>query len=307
MEYDEWGFVSATDGTRLFYGLRGAGSARLSADDPEQRSVAGSDVVLVDGIGCDGWAWRYLQPFFARRHRVVHWHYRGHGRSGAPQDRRRTDVPTLADDLRCVMDGLAVHRGIVVGHSMGCQVALEMYRKHPQRFKALILIAGSYGRVTETFHGSDLLAQWLPTIIETVEQHRGLVRALWGRVPHWLAFRVAKLMREIDGLNVGEQDFRQYTEHVASMSPDLFLEMLQHAGDHSAEDVLPTVTAPTLVVAGRQDTFTPHALARHMADAIPHAAYFELPTATHAAPVEQPEAIQQRIERFLSERLDEPV
>ena len=38
-------------------------------------------IVLSDGIGCDGFAWKYLQPHLAKTHRVLHWHYRAHGRS----------------------------------------------------------------------------------------------------------------------------------------------------------------------------------------------------------------------------------
>ena len=42
-----------------------------------------------NGIGCDGFAWKYLVRDFAARHRIVRWHYRGHGRSGIPEDRSR--------------------------------------------------------------------------------------------------------------------------------------------------------------------------------------------------------------------------
>ena len=67
MSYDRERFVEAEDGTRLFVEERGEG-------DPA--------IVLTDGIGCDGFAWRYLVPRLSERHRVVHWHFRGHGRSG---------------------------------------------------------------------------------------------------------------------------------------------------------------------------------------------------------------------------------
>ena len=70
MQYDERGFTTAADGTRLFYGVRGSGPG----------------LVLLDGIGCDGWAWTPIQPHLALRNRVVHVHYRGHG------DRTEDDI-----------------------------------------------------------------------------------------------------------------------------------------------------------------------------------------------------------------------
>lgn len=287
MEYDRQGFATAGDGTRLFYGVRGAGPA----------------VVLNDGIGCDGFAWKYLQPHLATDHRVVHWHYRAHGRSGLPVDPGRIDLPAHARDLLAVLDALEVDRAVLVGHSMGTQVALETYRLAPERVAGLVLVCGSYGKVTATFHGSDMLKQVLPAILDAVERRKGLARALWGRLPSRLAFHIARLSKEVDALAIREEDFRPYMEHVSAMDPSIFLGMLRLAGEHTAEDLLARIEAPTLVISAERDTFTPAALAQHMAEAIPGAELFVLRGASHAAPIEQPVAIQLRIDKFLRERV----
>jgi pimeloyl-ACP methyl ester carboxylesterase len=288
MEYDRQGFAGASDGTRIFWGTRGQGPA----------------VVLNDGIGCDGFAWKYLQPHLASSHRVVHWQYRAHGRSGFPADRARIDLPAHARDLISVLDALEVDDAVLVGHSMGTQVALETYRLAPDRVRGLVLVCGSYGKVTATFHGSDVLKQVLPALLDAVERRKGLARALWGRIPAKLAFHIARLSKEVDSLAIREEDFRPYMEHIATMEPSMFLAMLRHAGDHTAEDLLPNITAPTLVISAERDTFTPPALAEHMAHEIPGAELFMLRGASHAAPIEQPVAIQLRIDKFFRERID---
>lgn len=288
MEYDRQGFATAGDGTRLFWGERGEGRPAI---------------VLNDGIGCDGFAWKYLQPHLAQSHRVVHWHYRAHGRSGLPVDAARIDLPAHARDCLAVLDALEVERAVLVGHSMGTQVALETYRLAPSRVAGLVLVCGSYGRVTSTFHGSDVLKQVLPSLLDAVERRRGLARALWGRIPPRLAFQIAKLSKEVDTLAIREEDFRPYMEHVSAMEPSVFLAMLRHAGEHTAEDLLPRIDVPALVIAAERDTFTPAALAQHMAEAIPDAEHFLLRGASHAAPIEQPVALQLRIDKFLAERV----
>ena len=287
MDYERQGFATAGDGTRLFFGASGAGSA----------------IILNDGIGCDGFAWKYLQPHLAAHHQVVHWHYRAHGRSGLPTDPARIDLTAHARDLLAVLDANGLEDAVLVGHSMGTQVALETYRLAPERVRALVLLCGSYGKVTATFHGSDMLKQVLPTVLDVVERRKGIARALWGRIPSRLAFKIAKLSKEVDALAIREEDFRPYLEHVSSMEPQIFLSMLRHAGEHTAEDLLERITAPTLVVAAERDNFTPPVLARHMAETIPDAELFELRGASHAAPIEQPVAIQLRIDKFLSERV----
>lgn len=259
-------------------------------------------LVLNDGIGCDGFAWRYLQPFYADRYRVVHWHYRGHGRSGPPVDRARLDIATLARDLRVVLDHNDVGEAILLGHSMGTQVCLEGYRLMPERIRGLVLMCGSFGRVTHTFHGTDLLSQVLPKVIEQAQQRTGLARALWSAVPPAMAFRLARISGEVDGDTIREEDFRSYWEHIQVMDPHVFLPMLRNAGDHDAADLLPEIDAATLVLAAEHDTFTPAELAREMADAIPDAEYMLIRGGSHAAPVEQPVTLQLRIDKFLLER-----
>lgn len=273
----------------MFWGIRGNGAA----------------MVLSDGIGCDGWAWNQLHAHFAESHRVLHWHYRGHGRSGSPRDPRRIDVPSLADDLIHVMDTVDMPEAILVGHSMGTQVCLEALRTHRSRVRALILLAGSYGRVTRTFHGSDALEAWLPAVIETVRRYKGLARAIWGRIPPRISYRIAKMRGEIDALSLSEDVFVEYMEHLASMDPDLFLAMLERAGEHTAEDLLPSIAVPTLIVSGELDTFTPSYLSDRMAETIPNSEYLRIPGATHAAPIEQPVIVATRIDKFLRERLKE--
>lgn len=288
MLYERESFVEAEDGTRLFVEELGAGEP---------------PVVLTDGIGCDGFAWRYLAPRLAERHRVVHWHFRGHGRSGPPADPDRVSIEDLARDLRRVCEACGIERPVIASHSMGVQVALEYYRQNPDAVGALILMCGTFGKITTTFHGTDLLDQVLPSLMRGATRFPGLARAIWGRVPAALAFRVACAGRELDGERIQEDDFHRYWEHAALMNPNVFLRMLHYAGEHDAKGFLCDMDIATLVVAAERDTFTPMELADEMAHAIPNAELEVIEEASHAAPVEQPDRIADRVEEFLSSRL----
>jgi pimeloyl-ACP methyl ester carboxylesterase len=233
----------------------------------------------------------------------VHWHFRGHGRSGPPADPARLGIENLAEDLRTVRDTLGFERPVIAAHSMGVQVALEYYRQHPNDVAGLVLMCGTFGKITTTFHGTDLLDQVLPGLLRGTELFPSVARALWGRVPAALAFRVACAGRELDRDRIREEDFERYWEHSALMNPDVFLRMLRAAGRHDAKEFLNDVRAPTLVVAAERDTFTPMALADEMARSIPEAELEVIEDASHAAPVEQPRRIVDRVEEFLSARV----
>ena len=287
MEYDREGFVEAADGTRLFYEELGEGEP---------------PVILTDGIGCDGFAWRYLAPRLARSQRVIHWHFRGHGRSGPPRDRAQLSIEDLARDLGRICEQVDAEKPVIAAHSMGVQVALEYYRQNPGSVAGLVLMCGTYGQITSTFHGTDLLDQLLPGLVRGMRMFPGMARAVWGRVPAAMAFRVACAGRELDAERIQEEDFERYWEHASLMDPGVFLPMLQHAGRHDARAFLAEVRVPTLVVAAEHDTFTPMPLAEEMAAAIPDAELVVIEEASHAAPVEQPDLIAEHIEDFLAER-----
>ena len=79
--------------------------------------------------------------------------------------------------------------------------------------------------------------------------------------------------------------------------------MLRSAGEHSAADLLPRVDVPALVIAGDNDSFTPPRYAEEMAASLPQGELCMVSGGTHVVPLERPEFVRDRIERFLRERV----
>jgi pimeloyl-ACP methyl ester carboxylesterase len=278
------GFCEGDDGTRIHWSVVGQGAPTL---------------VCNDGIGCDGFAWKYVVRDFAPRHRIVRWHYRGHGRSGIPKDRARVTFDDLCSDLRAVLRATATKEAVLLGHSMGVQVALEAHRRIPEAVLGLVLICGSHGLPLDTFHDSKALKTILPAMITAADRWPEATNLIWKMAASGeLAYQLATHL-EVNGRLVRREDFMPYFRHLASMDPHVFLAMLQHASTHSARDHLPQVDVPTLIVAGTEDTFTPYRLSEEMEERIPGAELLTVPGGSHVAPIEQPELITLRLEKFL--------
>ena len=295
-------FARGADGTRLYFHrqIRRAASAGAPAD-VNSTGPAGLTALLCDGLACDGFIWKYLWDELAGSMNVAHSHYRGHGRSGLPIDTDQIGVHALADDVDSVRRELGDPPVVLIGHSLGTQVALEAYRRRPEGIAALVLLCGSFGRVTYTFKGSEMLASVLPNLIAFATAHPIVARAIWSSVPPKVAIAVARLTGDINLAQVRFEDVEPYFQHVSIVDFELFLRMLRAAGEHSAEDILAQVRVPVLVIAGAKDSFTPAAVSEAMAQAIPGAELSVMASGTHLAPLEHHREISARIAEFLTQ------
>ncbi|MCP5082237.1 MAG: alpha/beta fold hydrolase, partial [Alphaproteobacteria bacterium] len=95
-------------------------------------------IVLVHGLGCDH---SFMAPqfeAFAGNHRIVTIDLRGHGSSDKPQ--QAYTIPAFAEDLAWGLHALALEQAVVVGHSMGGAVGLELAAKRPEQLAGLVVL-----------------------------------------------------------------------------------------------------------------------------------------------------------------------
>lgn len=285
------GFAVSRDQTPIFYEVAG-------------RYRPATTLIFCDGIGCTGYVWRYLQRMLAEDYRTVHLHYRGHGQTPAPKDPERVSVSDLADDVVTVLDACETEQAVLCGHSMGVQVCLETFRRAPERVAGLMLFCGSYGNPLRTFKGKRSLEELLPLLRFTVGRMPHLVTTFWTHlIPTEIAYQIATRV-EINGPLIRREDFWPYLEGMAKIDVRLFLNMLAAAGRHTAREILPSVNVPTLVVAGRRDSFTPVSLSEEMHQLIPASELHIVEDGSHTAPIEKPAEVLARVQDFLRRRLE---
>src|SRR5580698_5214002 len=158
----------------------------------EDTHTALPPLVLVHGCGFDHGSLANQAVFFSKSHRVVSVDLRGHGESDAPQ--QDYTMASFADDLAWLCTELALVKPIVVGHSMGGNVALELAARYPELVSSIVLIDSvvfppqsfrdALRPVLQALGGSDyaavcrqaMLSTCLPTDDET--QKRMLIASL---------------------------------------------------------------------------------------------------------------------------------
>ncbi len=87
-------------------------------------------ILLIHGTGASGHSWSGLIPLLATDYHVISFDLPGHGfskRGGT----RRAQLPTIAYDLSILMHDMDLSPALVIGHSAGAAIALELTQHIP--------------------------------------------------------------------------------------------------------------------------------------------------------------------------------
>ncbi len=105
---------------------------------------AGVPVVLSNGLGAPVEAWPEVIDQ-VDTYRVVSWDHRGLGGSERPGDEARITVADHSDDMTAVMDAFGIDAAIIIGWSLGVNVAFDFAQRHPQRVAGVLAVGGVPG------------------------------------------------------------------------------------------------------------------------------------------------------------------
>lgn len=245
-----------------------------------QRAGGGPPLILLHGILSDSRAWNRQLADLASDYTVVAWDAPGAGQSSDPSESFGSD--DYADCLSAFMEALELDQAHVLGLSWGGVLAQELYRRHPERVRSLIL--------------ADTYAGWKGSLPEAVCEERleaclresELPPAEW--VPGWLP----GLLTE----NAPQELRDEVAEVMSDFHPTGYRAMALALVEVDTRDLLPQIRVPTLLLWGEADERAPLSVAQQLRDAIPSARLVVIPQAGHESNVEQPTRFNAAVREF---------
>lgn len=105
----------------------------------------GRSLLLLHGLASSQRIWDLMVPALARRSEVVTYDARGHGLSSKPRSGYGFDRVT--DDALAVIRALRLSRPVVIGHSWGAMVALELAVRRAAAVAGAILVDGGLAAI----------------------------------------------------------------------------------------------------------------------------------------------------------------
>ena len=243
----------------------------------------GPPVVFLHAFPLNRTMWASQVTGLSDRYRVITIDLRGHGESEAPMWRYTLDQ--FAEDVIGLLEHLGIAKATFVGLSMGGYILFALYRRRPELFQALVLAdtratadtpdakAARFSMAQIAYRrGAPAIAElMLPKLLSPAScEHR------------------ADLREHLRTIITGNQ--------VSGIVGDLMA--MEERPDSTS--LLPTISLPTLVIAGEEDLASPPEEVESMANQIPGSTFVRIPQAGHLSNMENPGAFNAAILTFLT-------
>lgn len=253
----------------------------ISYDDTGSSQTA---LLFIHGFPLDRTLWSAQTRAFADVARVIAPDLRGFGESPLPSGPVTMD--TYADDLHDLIDALGIPCAVVAGLSMGGYIAFAFYRRYASSVRALILAdTRALPDSPEAKKGRD------DSVV--LARSNGAAAVAKKMFPKMLTAQTIAEDAEVAN-TVRTLMSRQPAEGVIAA-----LIALRDRPDSTP--TLAQVAVPTLIIVGAEDTLTPPKDSEQMRDGIRGAQLAVIPNAAHLSNLEQPEAFNQAVRKFLKE------
>src|SRR5512136_139975 len=107
----------------------------------ESTGVGDPALLFIHGWTADHTDWDLQVKPLASHHRVITVDLRGHGKSSG--NTTNGTIEEFAGDVSTLMKSLDLSRVVLIGHSMGCRVALATCQQNPKSVAGVVLVDGS--------------------------------------------------------------------------------------------------------------------------------------------------------------------
>jgi class 3 adenylate cyclase len=190
------------------------------------------------------------------------------------------------DDVRAVLDAVGCQRAAVMGANEGSLMAALFAATYPERVIALVLASATARPVWAADH------PWGPTVADA-EAIVGLIERSWGSGEVMAAFNPS-IAKDQSALEAWGRFFR------LSASPAVAAAVMRMLFEVDIREVLPAISAPTLVVHRHGNPVVPPEAGREVARRIPGAKFVEVPGQDYGFAVGDVDVVIDEVEEFLT-------
>ncbi len=233
----------------------------------------GLPIVFIHGSMGNHMSWEF-QKQLSEKYRLVLLDLPGHGESDLLDE--EISVKLYADYVAEFVRGLGIEKMVVVGHSLGGAICIQLALNYPELLRGLVLV------------GSGAKLGVLPTILEALRTN----------------------FEESIELAIGGMAFAGNTNpELIEMAKNECLKCKQQVGysdfaacnNFDVRERISEINIPTLIIVGAEDKLTPVKWSQYLNEKISNSSLKIIESAGHMVMIEQPEELNQAMLTFLTD------
>lgn len=274
----------------------GDAGVQLTARVFEAPSPGAPGLLLHHGLASSQHIWDRMLTRLTRRMRVVTFDARGHGLSGKPN--RGYGFAHVVADALAVSRAAEMERPVVAGHSWGAMVTLELAARHPDTIAGAVLVDGGMHPVGAT-------ADWPTTKRDLAPPHlSGMPLDEFRRLMRSFLGEAVELTPDLEGQVLSVMRVRRDGTIAPRLARSNHFRILRAIWEQDPDELWARVRVPALSIVARDRNDTArHELMRGGVHRVRTSTRgrqvtVEWMDGIHDLPLQHPDALAARIERF---------
>jgi pimeloyl-ACP methyl ester carboxylesterase len=252
----------------------------------------GDPILCLHGLGASIFSWRHFIVPFSRNNKLILVDFKGCGKSPKPRDTNYS-IEEKSDEIYRLILAENLRNLTLVGNSLGGAVALllaiRLNEQEPKRLSRLVLIDSAGDK------------RYLPV-------HLKLIRSILGSAiiylsPSKLAAKLVLRMCYFDKQKITSEQVEAYAAPMASLgSRHALLQTAKQCIPPNVDELLTkvkTITVPTFILWGREDTVIPLKVGELLHQVIPNSTLKVIEQCGHIPQEEKPDETIALISKFL--------
>ena len=241
----------------------------------------GSPVLLIHGTGGNVWG-ELPGQLAASGHWAINYSRRGFG---ASRHEPIKDPPRHTRDAAALLERLDAAPAIVVGHSMGGMLAIDLTIRQPELVSALVVVEPPLH-----FKGHP-----------TFPMMRSLIASQIVRLTRGKEAAAVRFMRwattTTDGKNGYDQTPPEQQAELRANAPAIMRELDSGTGEHVKNEEIAQISCPAVLLLGAITLPEYGKAAQRIKKALPSLEVVTVPGAGHVLPVTHPQAVVEAVQR----------
>jgi non-heme chloroperoxidase len=254
------------------------------------------------GLVCSNHHWKFQTDHFDKLgYQILIHDYRGHFQSTGSHDVKKITFPQMAKDVADLCGYLGINKALMLGHSMGVNICLQLAKDYPNLVSGMVLISGTFINVKDVMFDSNLMEFIAPIAALGLEKHPDIFKKVWS------SSGMNPVVREIihsTGFNrskVSKEFIEIYLNRVGQLGADLFFQLFNEMTKQNITGSLEQMKMPSLVIGGHNDNVIPNHLQRTLASLLPNSETYFMQAGSHVPQADYPDMVNERIDLFLKQ------